>query len=340
MKGTSLLDLHPMPTGALIVGCGGGGDIVQTLSVMRYLRRLGVEKFVLGEIAVKWWDRPGHIPVGGELTPLEWYKPSTRLGLYVTTVEPETRLLEGVGAGAPLYEAEVAGATGVTTVAFSIEGGGRNFTEACREVMQTYDLDLFVTVDIGADAFFSGEETTVQSPLADAISVAAAIELDGVYAVTGYGCDAEMPLAHLQRNMAQVMAAGGFMGAHGLTPADVELLSRVLEAFPDEEVEMWPRDAARGRLGTHYCKGWWAIDVSPLAAVTLFFDPAALASVNPIPSLVSETTTLLEAEEAILKNTTLIPETRLPQALSVPTPPRPADGSLGTRVGPTTSGSP
>jgi hypothetical protein len=316
---SSLLDLDPVPGGAFLLGCGGGGDIVQTIPVLHYLRRLGVRKFVLGEIALKWWDRPGHVPIGGEVAPLDWYKPTTRLGEHVTTVEPGTRLTDGIGAGQPLFEAEVAAVTGAPTVALSIDGGEEGFTRACRRVMRDHGLDLFVTVDIGADAFFSGTETSVQSPLADAMSVAAAAELGGVYAVTGYGCDAEMPLTHLQRNMAQVMAAGGYLGAHGLTPRDVEALTRVLDPFPHEQVETWPRDAARGRLGTQYCKGWWAVDVSPLAAVTLFFDPAALADLNPVPGLIKGTRSLLDAEEAILANTPLIPETRLPAALRVPT---------------------
>lgn len=119
--------------------------------------------------------------------------------------------------------------------------------------------------------------------------------------------------------MASVMAAGGYLGAHGLTPRDVEALTRILEPFPDEQVEIWPREAARGRLGTHYCKGWWAIDVSPLAAVTMFFDPHALATLNPVPGLVVGTRSLIEAEEAVIANTNVIPETRLPLALRVPT---------------------
>lgn len=320
----SLLD-DPVPGGALIVGCGGGGDIVQTLPVLRYLRRLGVERFVLGEIAVKWWDRPGHVPLGCEVTPLEWYAPTRRIGKHVTTVLPETRLTAGIGARAPLFEAAVRRVSGVETVAFSIEGGERGFTAACQDVMAAHDLDLFVTVDIGADALFSGEETTVQSPLADAVSVATAVELDGIYALTGYGCDAELPMAHLQRNTARVMAAGGYLGAHGLTPADVAQLSEVLADFPDEEVENWPRDAARGRLGQHFSKTWWSMEVTPLAAVTLFFDPRAVASVNPIPPLLTGTETLREAEEVILSQTCLIPETRVPSAIQVPAPPAQPD---------------
>lgn len=316
----ALFDREPAG-GALVVGCGGGGDVVQTIPVVNYLRRLGVERFVVGEIAIKWWDRPGRVPLGGERTPLEWYEPATRHGPHVVEIDASTRLTAGIGAGAPLFEAEVARVTGLPAMAFSLDGGCRGFVDSCRAVMAAHALDLFVTVDIGADAFFTGEETTVQSPLADACSIAAAVALDGVYGVTGFGCDAEMPAAHLQRNVARVMADGGYLGAHGLTPTDVAALSDALTAFPDEEVEIWPRDAARGRLGTHFCKTWWAIEVTPLAAITMFFDPAALARINPIPGLIEATESLAAVEQAILDGTCLVPETRLPEALQIPTEP-------------------
>jgi hypothetical protein len=318
----SLLDRTGDCSAALLVGCGGGGDIVQTLALRNYLERLGIRRFVLGEIAVKWWDRPGRIPLGGEITPLSWYQDAELLHDQAVLVTADTRLNQGLGAGKPLYEAEVARVSGLPTVAFDISAGSLGFTDACAAVMHRFDLDLFVTVDIGADVFFSGDETTVQSPLADAFSINCACELDGYYALVGYGCDAEMPAAHLERNVARVMESGGYLGAHGLTPRDVDDLARVLDAFPDEPVEIWPRDAARGRLGTHYCKGWWAIHVSPLAAVMLFFDPAPIAELNPIPRLVAGTATALEAEDLILANTPLVPETRLPKLLEVPTQPQ------------------
>ncbi len=314
----SLLERTRDAHGALLVGCGGGGDIVQTLAVRNYLQRLGVERIVLGEMAVKWWDRPGRIPLGAEITPLAWFEPAERVHEHAVLVSPETQLNQGLGRGEPLYEAEVARVSGLPTFAFGVAGGSRGVVAACRTVMERHELDLFITVDIGADVFFTGEETTVQSPLVDAFSLNVARELGGYYALAGYGCDGELPPAHLERNVARVMAAGGYLGAHGLTPQDVEDLDRALAAFPDEPVEIWPRDAARGRLGEQFCKGWWSIEVSPLAAVVMFFDPEKIADINPIPRLVEATTDVREAEELVLARTPLIAETRLPNLLEVP----------------------
>ncbi len=51
----------------------------------------------------------------------------------------------------------------------------------------------------------------------------------------------------------------------------------------------------------------------------LFFDPDAIAEINPIPRLIASTTALLDAEELILRHTPLVPETRLPHLVEVPT---------------------
>ena len=230
-----------------------------------------------------------------------------------TTIERgPSKVMPESAQGTPLYEAVVAREFQVPVASISVERGAQGVLDGLRFLMSQYGLDLFITVDIGADAFYSGLETTVQSPLADAISLYCASELDGYYGLAGYACDAELPNDHLDRNVARVMQAGGYLGAHGLTPDDVQDLSRVLDHFPNEAVEHWARDAARGRLGTQYCKGFWHMYVTPLAAVTMFFDPAKIMTLNPIPAAIGPSCSILEAETAVLQNFNLVPETRLP----------------------------
>ncbi len=325
----SLLEVSREAKGAFILGCGGGGDIVQTIPVMNYLRRLGVERFVLGEYCVKWWDKPGFVPFGCEIINLERLQPAERINDNVVLVNPDTKIERGDSAvqpessvNTPLYEAVVAKETKEPVVSINVANGMEGILTGIKDVMQKYDLDLFITVDIGADAFYSGYETSVQSPLADAFSLYVAEEFNGYYALTGYACDAELPNAHLDKNVGKVMQAGGYLGAHGLTPQDVSDLTRILDYFPDETVEMWPRDAALGKLGTHFCKGLWYMYVSPLAAVTMFFDPKKIMDLNPIPAAIANTKSLYEAEQVILDNFNIIPESRLPMEVPVPTEPQ------------------
>ena len=293
------------------------------------MRHLGIERFVLGEYCIKWWDKPGFVPFGCEVIHLDRLQPAEQLHKNVVLVNPDTKIERGDSAVQPdssvdiaLYEAVVARETGEPVVSISVANGAQGILDGVKDVMVRYDLDLFITVDIGADAFYTGEETSVQSPLADAFSLYVANKLGGYYALSGYACDAELPNAHLDANVAKVMQAGGYLGAHGLTPEDVAALSRVLDYFPNEAVEMWPRDAAEGKLGTHFSKGLWYMYVSPLAAVTMFFDADKISDLNPIPAAIASSKTLYEAEQAILDNFNVIPESRLPMEVPVPTPPQ------------------
>jgi hypothetical protein len=315
--------------GALLLGCGGGGDCIQTIPVMNYLRELGMQRFVLAEYALKWWDKPGFVPFGCEIVSIDRLTNSKRIHQNVAMVSPDTEIERGASnvmpesaRGIPLYEAVVCREFQVPVASVSVERGAQGVLDGLRCLMRENALDLFITVDIGADAFYSGEETTVQSPLADAISVFCASELDGYYGLAGYACDAELPNDHLDRNVARVMKAGGYLGAHGLTPEDVDDLTQILKFFPNEAVEHWPRDAALGRLGTQYCKGLWHMYVTPLAAVTMFFDPAKIMTVNPIPAAIGPSRSILEAENAILEKFNIIPETRLPLEVPFPTAPQ------------------
>ena len=319
----SLLDITLHSRGAFLLGCGGGGDIIQTIPVMNYLRRLGVLQFVLGDYAVKWFDEPGFISMGCEVLPLDSLAPSELIHPDAALINPDTQINDNKEGKRILHEAVIAREFGVPTVSISLAHGAQGVLEAVKEVMNRFSLDLLVTVDIGADSFYSGEETSVQSPMTDAISVYIADQMNGIFALSGYGCDAEIPLAHLDRNVTRVMQKGGYLGAHGLTPQDVEDLSRVLEYFPGEEVEQWPRDAALGKLGMQYCKGLWPIYVTPLAAIILFFNPAMIMEVNPLPLALAATQTLYEAEDTIMANFNIWPETRYPIRVKMPSPRQP-----------------
>lgn len=318
----SVFDRARQSQGALLIGCGGGGDIIQTIPVMNFLRQLGVERFVLGDYAIKWWSRPGCISLGCEVLDLDWLHPIERIHDDVAVISANTRPQNGLGKGQPLHEAVIRERLGVTTVSISLAHGVKGVRSAIEMLMRHYGLSLLMFVDIGADSFYSGQETTVVSPLADAISLSVAQQMDAILGLSGYGCDAEMDLAHLNQNVAHVMQMGGYLGAYGITPQDVADLRCILEVFPEEEVEQWPLEAALGNLGIRYCKGWWAIEVTPLAAIILFFDPVAISRLNPLPSALAETTSLQEAEEILIRRFGLIPETRLPQLVEAPIPPQ------------------
>ena len=290
----SMIDLGKKSKVALLAGCGGGGDIMNTIPVMNLLKKLGVEKFVLADIGCKWWEFNGEMALGGEVIDLDWLQPSERLSENVAIISKETKVVGGHGKGEYLHESLMKNVLEDTVIAtISIRKGVPGIMQGFRDLIAEYGADLFVTVDIGADAFFTGTETQVQSPLIDAISILCASELEipGVYGVNAIGGDAEMPMAHIVRNIGIAMQKGAFIGGNGLTQEDINTYGEILKWIPGEEVEKWPYEAAQGHFGTFYCKRLWSVEMTPAAAFTFFFDPDILREVNPIVNAIKDTNT-------------------------------------------------
>lgn len=118
------------------------------------------------------------------------------------------------------------------------------------------------------------------------------------------------------------MQKGAFIGGNGLTQEDINTYGEILKWIPGEEVEKWPYEAAQGHFGTFYCKRLWSVEMTPAAAFTFFFDPDILREVNPIVNAIKDTKTLQQAEEIIMKDFNLFPETRLPVNITAPTAPQ------------------
>lgn len=310
--------------GVLIAGCGGGGDLVQSVSIMNYAKNLGVNNVCLATISVNWW---GAFSDGCEVFDLDWFQPVERIGPDLARILPDTRLTGGMGAGKPTYEIAMARTFDVPVYAIHLGNGLPGVRGALEEIIRRHGCELFISADIGSDAFFSGEETQVCSPLIDAFSVLCASELSipGVYALNGYGGDAEMHMAHLNRNVGECMRRGGFLGAGGITQRDVVDLQRVFDMMGPDDVEQWPCRAARGELGVFYCKRLWGVERIPAAAATFYFDPDVICGMNPAIQAVRGTKTLQQAEDAIYAQCGILSETRLALELPYPMPPQRAD---------------
>lgn len=319
--GKSIDEMLLSASGVLIIGMGGGGDIIQGIPVANWVRLLGPKRAYLAGVACQWWPfdvpspytmmlAPTVYPVG-ELVPAQEVVPG------VVRVGPESAYR-----GRRPAEAAVAEALGEPTLVFDLLGGGRGLRRSLEAAVEHLGVDLVVGVDAGSDSLYSGEEEVrpPRTPLTDflVLSALAELRMPVAYGLAGYGCDGELALPDLHRNVARVMRAGGYLGAHGLGPGDVEAMERACRAFPDP-VEGWPARAARGELGLRVMKlmdPWGTIvELTPFMAVTMFFDPRVVVSaVTRVAAEVADTASLAEAEEVLLRRG-LIPETRLPRAV-------------------------
>ena len=108
--------------------------------------------------------------------------------------------------------------------------------------------------DVGGDVLAHGHEAGLGSPLADAVCLAAAPRLAErgiaqLLALFGAGCDGELTPAEVAERVAEVAAAGGYLGAWGPGTAELERLDAAVAQIPTEASTMALR-CARGAVGT------------------------------------------------------------------------------------------
>jgi hypothetical protein len=245
---------------------GGGGDVVGALGVAEMARARGVDA-VLGGVT---WERrvvdarPGPRRLD-ELTGIE------RLSEAAALAHGDTR---GPG-GLQFAEGRMAGLRGEPTVLLDPTPGAKAVAEGIAVAAEHTSCDLVVLVDVGGDVLAHGDEPGLASPLCDSVLLAAAplLELPVAGSVFGPCCDGELTEAELLARIAEVAAAGGLLGAWGLTPEALAVLDEAVAAIPTE-ASAQALVCARGGLGDAEIRGGRRhVPLSPLGAVTFFFDP-------------------------------------------------------------------
>jgi len=317
----SLTELALRSRRALIIGVGGGGDVIQSIPVANHLRLLGVGEILVGGVGSCWWMPDGH-PVSQDASAMT-YGPIVFDVTELTDSQPWTKQIVGVSSSSHWHgrqpaEAVLADRLGGTPFVAGLTHGAAGLRDNLRQLVAERGIDLVVGVDIGSDSFHDGTETLgAQTSLIDFLSIGALSQLDVpvVYALAGYGADGEMQIEELDARVSRVMAAGGFLGAIGLTQRDVVEMLDACALYPDP-IEHYAALAARGEFGlrrVQTCTPWGIpVRITPMAAMILFFDPAVMIeqACRGVAAL-RHTTSLAEAERIYAEELGELPETRL-----------------------------
>jgi len=274
----------------LCIGIGGGGDVVGALGVAGAARAAGLSARVGG---VTWERRPiDPIPGPRRLAEIEHAEP---LDGSVALAGPDT---SGPG-GFRFAEAHMARVLGEPTVLVDPNDGPRAVARGLDAAAAALECDLVALVDVGGDVLGHGDEPGLASPLCDAVLLAAAVHMrtPAVGAVFGVGCDGELTTEEVLARVAEVAAAGGLLGAWGLTPADADRLEAAVAEVPTEASAQAVR-CARGATGRAEIRGGRrTVPLSPVGALTFFFEPrAAIGSAARLAAAVVDCMSLAEAD--------------------------------------------
>jgi hypothetical protein len=292
----SLEKLIQSSSRALVVGVGGGGDIVGALATARFLEFCGVE-FILGGLS---WERPDIDPVPGPRS-VEEVKGIRLLHQYAWLADSQTKTAGGVA----FAESRMATFLGRDILLLDINGGVRGIVEGLKIAATELKADMLIGIDVGGDSLARGTEPGLYSPLADSIMLAAWKEMEGLgwrtlWGVFGYGSDGELSVEEIERILSDLAKAGGLIGAWALTQPVVSELELVIQAIPTEASAI-PVKCARGAWGeTRIRRGQRSVKLTPLATITFFLSPTVLFQTISRPAqALAASSSLEEANEAL-----------------------------------------
>jgi hypothetical protein len=282
----------------LVIGMGGGGDIVGALATAEFARLYDGANPVLGGLS---WERRPIDPVPGPRTAHE-IEAAEQLAPGVLLAGPRTSVR---GREVVFAEARMARLLGQPTVLLTLEGGPQAIAAGLAGAGRRLGADAFVFVDVGGDVLAEGGERGLRSPLCDALTLAAANRLlrageTVLVGVFGAGCDAELTPAEVLARLAAVAGAGGLCGMRGLTDAVARKLEQAIAVIPTEASALAVR-AFRGAVGRVAIRGGSCeAEVSPLAACTFFLDVAVtVRTCGRLAGVVDRARTVEQASRAL-----------------------------------------
>ncbi|MCZ0208103.1 DUF1152 domain-containing protein [Streptomyces sp. UMAF16] len=265
----------------LIIAAGGGGDAVA--AAMLHAALYGDEE--PGVILTYAWDRLLIDPVPGPRGARDFtgLRPITRT---VSAVPAEARPIAPAGSTLPL----LAAALPHTFALLDPGQGAVGITCQMEELISHLEPESIDLLDVGGDILARGDEPTLKSPLADALTLAAASQVNAPVRllIAGPGLDGELPPDELRPLLGPLV--------HTLTAKDVEPISSILEWHPSEATAMLAA-TARGVRGTCEIRdAGLPVPLTDEAPRVYEIDLGEALSRNNLALALMATTTLDEAE--------------------------------------------
>jgi len=293
---TSLEDIIRASKHALIIGVGGGGDVVGALATARFLEFCGLQ-FTLGGLS---WERNVYDPIPGPRK-LSETKNVRALHPYAWLANPESQTSTGV----PFAEARMAAVIKQEVLLVDINGGVKGVVDGLEVAIKELNTDLLVGLDVGGDSLAEGHEPGLRSPLADSIMLAAFAELEKrdqrtMWGVFGYGSDGELTVDEIELALSKLAAVNGLLGAWSLTPKIAAELEEAIKTVPTEASAI-PLQCFRGAWGNNEIRrGERHVKLTPLTALTFFMSSTKLYDTLARPAqALRNSSTLDEANDAL-----------------------------------------
>lgn len=275
----------------LVVGIGGGGDVVGALAFgLAAADAYGVE-FIPGGLT---WERRVVDPLPGPRR-LDEIASAERLNEGVALAGPDT---SGPG-DFRFCEARMAEFLGAPVALIDPNLGPRRTAAALDDGAEQLGCDHVILLDVGGDVLAHGDEPGLASPLADAVLLAAAAHMrtPTTGCVFGAGCDGELEPSEVMERVRELEACFDVaLGAAAIERAFAATATVVTEA------SAMALRCARGETGiVEIRRGLRTVTLTADGGRLICFDPAhALDGPALLANAVIEARDLLHANDILM----------------------------------------
>jgi len=279
---------------ALLIGIGGGGDIVGTIPTADLLEMFDIE-CVFGGLA---WERFTFDPVPG---PRKFHETKNvrKLNEVVWYANKDSETLSG----ARFAESGFSEVIGEETLLIGIDSGPAAVAQGILDAARILRADLVVGVDVGGDVIAQGHEPGLMSPLADSIMTAAFAKLEqdmpSLIGLFGYGSDGELTLDELEASIKLKLRDGALLGSWGITRDALAKLEKAVAVVPTEASRLPVIYSTGDFVPTSIRNGTRPVSLSVASTVTFYFSPTVLFENSRLAKAVSECSSLELANRAL-----------------------------------------
>jgi hypothetical protein len=276
---------------ALLIGIGGGGDIVSTIPIGAYLEELGIECIYGGVV----WERFRRDPKPGpravnEVLNVKVIYDSLCLINSETRIETENGLIQ------PIVSI-VSEFLGCEVLGVDITKPSK-LKEDMRSLIENEDIDLLIGVDAGGDVLAKGNEKGLVSPLADSIMLSILKDFKSMIAITGFGSDGELGRSEIESYLSELASKKAVLGCNLISYEIAEKISELAFNTHTESSKV-PVISAMGEYGVHEIWDGNKIEVSILNALVFYLDSRAVYHASPLPKVVENCKDILEANSRL-----------------------------------------
>jgi hypothetical protein len=279
---------------ALIIGIGGGGDVLGTIPTRNLLNRFNIKS----NLASLTYERFIYDPIPGPRK-LEDIVNIEKINKTIAIANRNTKAKDGL----EFQATKMSKFLSEEIFLIDINAGVKGITDGLKDLIKKFDFDILFGIDVGGDVVAYGNEKGLRSPLTDAIMLSSLNNLPKktIIGVYGIGCDGELTINEISKRFSNIYSDSGFIGSIPLSFDDAKVIEEGSKLVNTEASKL-PILVTKGKTGSIKIRdGLRNVNLSFFSIFTYYFKTKVVFNNNRAAKAISNSNSFLEANEILRK---------------------------------------